>query len=1464
MTKYQSRRQFWERISNGLLFVVVGIFVVSAILSVTGLPDRSGWPQLGAQVSGATPPPTAATSAATSEESAWYESVWEQVSSVFSVVDETRNRIMAGDMFRITQIGAASATAVQNALERQLPAANLYRVSAALQPARDPIDGTLLINTPLQVANTLTVQGSSTLATTTVNGTLSAAAAAFGLATIDGRVTAGGVTTGAVDASGVTAGTVSATTVTGDTIEGTSITTADLQVTNLMSLAALEVSGNSRLGTVSIASSTEVAGVVRALGGLTTAGADVDLEGGELFAANVVNQVRAGENVTIEGTRNEPIISVDTDDLVGVLSVDGETGEVELDEGVDIRISNLRISNTSRLSSVRARGGCTDCITDSDTRNNLTISGGLIENTPIGSSSPNTGRFTSLRVGSSTATSTPLTVAGNATSTFVGSIDISSGCFAIGGTCIGGAAATNYVQLNDTPSSLLAGALQFTDAAGTALTQSAQLVFDGSNLGVGTSTPETPLSVVGTTTIDGTLQVRSATSSQFSGGINVTNGCVAVDGTCIGGITSIDGLTDVSVASATSGDLFSFDGSAWRNVATSTLGLGDGTFIGLSDTPSGYSANALLYANSAGTGLLQSGQLVFDGSRLAVGTSSPRTALTVAGAMSVLDRSVIRYYDETNSEYVGLRAASGLATTTVWNLPAADGTSNQLLVTDGNGNLRFDDVTSIGGGASNYVELLDTPSAYVAGALQFANTAGTALEQDSNLNYRNGFLGIGVAAPTERLVTDGTVRFLGSGNLTGFVYDYATNQVGIGASTTAARLTVQNGSILQRGGTGSDFYVPKLLSAIDLPARANDLYVRGIYAYVVTNSAANEFHVINIANPNSPFVQTGISLPSDVNAIDVQGSYAYVVSNATGDDFHVIDISDPLNPAEVSSVNLVTDANDVVVRGRFAYVGSGAAGDDFHVIDISNPLNPVEVGSINLADGVNGVTVQGNYAFAATTLQGDDFHVIDISNPTALVEVDSLNLPDTAYDVAVRDSYAYVVTGASGNDVHVIDIGDPTAVAEVGGLDMVTSMSSITLAGSYAYVTSFGANDDVHVIDISDPTSPLETGGVDLASGDALSVQLVGSYAYVTSSNAGDGFHVVDVSGLQAQSALINSLRAGTLAIDGNANVAGRITADLGLYVGTEGIKSGGILTVTDSGDSSFAGRLAVGTTTVSSELTVDGTINATNLLGGATGLSTDANGNIIRDPSDRRLKTDIRPIEDALAVVLNLQGVRYEWRDTERFGTQTEVGFIAQDVYSVLPEVVRTGGDYWSLNTRNITAVLVESIKEIWETVRGNQTKIQTLEERVQILEAEINTTTSPSGTPEDETNQPPEETPPVEDGNDSDDPAPDPTDEDAPDQDETESDDGGVDDLTTDTTTGTTTEADGEDGGIDDSVADDGTASDPDNVEEEEDAAEPPALEEEEQPNPANLPPETDANEPPETELPVETPASSTDNGA
>lgn len=171
---------------------------------------------------------------------------------------------------------------------------------------------------------------------------------------------------------------------------------------------------------------------------------------------------------------------------------------------------------------------------------------------------------------------------------------------------------------------------------------------------------------------------------------------------------------------------------------------------------------------------------------------------------------------------------------------------------------------------------------------------------------------------------------------------------------------------------------------------------------------------------------------------------------------------------------------------------------------------------------------------------------------------------------------------------------------------------------------------------------------------------------------------------------------------------------------------STGIVTINSTGEGVVFGSVATPTT-----LTLNGALNATGTLSttGAITASGQVQGNTLKATngltvagganiegtttitgelrvtldiigfygSDKRLKTNILPIADALEKVKNLNGVTFNWATPEKDQTQREAGVIAQDVQTVLPETVTTRENgYLAVDYPKLVPLLIEAIKEL------------------------------------------------------------------------------------------------------------------------------------------------------------------------
>jgi hypothetical protein len=93
------------------------------------------------------------------------------------------------------------------------------------------------------------------------------------------------------------------------------------------------------------------------------------------------------------------------------------------------------------------------------------------------------------------------------------------------------------------------------------------------------------------------------------------------------------------------------------------------------------------------------------------------------------------------------------------------------------------------------------------------------------------------------------------------------------------------------------------------------------------------------------------------------------------------------------------------------------------------------------------------------------------------------------------------------------------------------------------------------------------------------------------------------------------------------------------------------------------------------------------------------AGGDVVAygSPSDRTLKKNIKPIENALDKVTKLKGVEFEWKEKGITNLTEDIGFIAQDVQEVLPKLVRENENgKLSMRHQGVIPVLVEAIKEL------------------------------------------------------------------------------------------------------------------------------------------------------------------------
>ena len=154
------------------------------------------------------------------------------------------------------------------------------------------------------------------------------------------------------------------------------------------------------------------------------------------------------------------------------------------------------------------------------------------------------------------------------------------------------------------------------------------------------------------------------------------------------------------------------------------------------DTTPGGTTNAVQYNN--GGVFAGSTNFTFNGTTVAMQTATAlnltATSLTAVNATvtnavfsstaNFLTRSELRFQDAAGGEYIGLRSSTTVATSFTLNLPTTSGTANQVIQTDGSGNLSF---ATVSGGAAWQAVVTSTTFTATVKYGYFVNTSSNAI-----------------------------------------------------------------------------------------------------------------------------------------------------------------------------------------------------------------------------------------------------------------------------------------------------------------------------------------------------------------------------------------------------------------------------------------------------------------------------------------------------------------------------------------------------------------------------------------------------------------------------------------------------------------------------------------------------------------------------------------------------------------
>ena len=477
--------------------------------------------------------------------------------------------------------------------------------------------------------------------------------------------------------------------------------------------------------------------------------------------------------------------------------------------------------------------------------------------------------------------------------------------------------------------------------------------------------------------------------------------------------------------------------------------------------------------------------------------------------------------------------------------------------------------------------------------------------------------------------------------------------------------------------------VPELVANIGVE-NPNDIYIVNDYAYITTNK---EFVIVSIEDKTNPNIvgntSSGLAQPVGVY---VSGKYAYIIDLANK--MVIFDVSNPSKPEYIGEISgKIDEPRDIYVSGNRAFVTS-YNNAMVTVFNISNPANPYTHGTAEgLIKNPEALYVSGKYIYVTDATNGE-VSVFDANitrDPQLLSTITDIKNP---VDIYISGQYGYVVDRDSGT-LEAINIADTSAMAYIGNVNLpFSSPEDLWVSGDYAYI--IGGKDGV--IAIYDITDPSNMQLVNLISGYGESpsnIFINSKYAYIINNSNNQGY-IFELNHTKTPNLVTGSALMADLQVEDNAQFDNDVYVWGGIGIGND-LDVQHNLSVT--GRTLLGGFVGIGTN--------EGPLRELQI--GESGDGSSAIANAWLTFSDERYKKNITPIEGSLNKILELEGVEYEWKKNN----EKTIGFIAQEVGSILPEIVFEDKEgYLSIDYSKVTPVLVNAIKE--QQVQINELKQQ------------------------------------------------------------------------------------------------------------------------------------------------------------
>ena len=513
-------------------------------------------------------------------------------------------------------------------------------------------------------------------------------------------------------------------------------------------------------------------------------------------------------------------------------------------------------------------------------------------------------------------------------------------------------------------------------------------------------------------------------------------------------------------------------------------------------------------------------------------------------------------------------------------------------------------------------------------------------------------------------------------------------------------------------------------------------YVSSVAALTLTSIAALNLSstvadatgnaVITLNVPDATTANRGALTAANWNTFNNKVTSVTATGSGNGTGGIIVDNTDPKNPTV--GVNYTTGGGDIVTdafaqSGPYYTGGSWSsvykADPDNQVLVYNKDLNVRRVEAVDLRDlpfapytasgtvtGVVGLAVANTTPASNGAGQGGGITVSSSATiPTVSVKYDLPNVraTDTIWNV-IEAAPPIIRTIHPDCEILVLERNFASALGtvqrhKISDLPFVDTTYSLA-SGATTTITLTGSDAVATTVQLTGTGTTTITGASNVITINSQD-EFVGTVTN-TPDPTGPPITTVTAGRVPKFDAVTTNI-VDSLMSDTGTGIA--LTGTSGNYGFTVTDGSGFKHTVSTSGETGF---LAVTTNPSVIIPLFKGMKSALTVFTVLSGGTLEVTGDIVAygSPSDKRFKENIKPIKNSLEKVLSLKGVTFDWKEKkDHLGVKQtwkeDIGFIAQEVQEVIPELVRENEDgYLSMRHQGIAPMLVEAIKELKQEI--------------------------------------------------------------------------------------------------------------------------------------------------------------------